>query len=467
MHPDMHGQDAQTQSAHALTERAGTETFLIQSFESLGLSRPILEAIAEDGYDLPTPIQSTAIPPAMQGRDVLGLAQTGTGKTAAFALPLLDRLMNAKPNTKRRGMVLPRALILSPTRELATQIAQSASGYARHTGLSGCTVYGGVRQYQQVRKLKAGVDVIVATPGRLQDLMDQGYVDLSAIEVLVLDEADRMLDMGFIKPIREIAAECPKDRQTLMFSATLAKEIEQLAQSLLKDPVRVEIAGKKKEKLKIKQEVHMVEGDQKQPLLEMMLGDDTVTRAVVFTRTKHGADKVAKKLGKAGVTAVAIHGNKNQNQRDRALDAFRHGRSRVLVATDVAARGLDVDGVSHVFNFNLPNEPEAYVHRIGRTGRNGAEGIAVSFCDPTERAYLRAIEKLTGKRLGGEGRDDRGGDAGEHRKPRKKPRRRKPSNKPVVSSTGEKPGGGAGKPRGKKKAGHRGQRKANAKAREN
>ncbi len=428
----------------------------MQTFSSLGLSKPLLDAITEEGYDTPTAVQAGAIPPVLAGRDVLALAQTGTGKTAAFALPVLDRLLGMETDKAARSKPGPRALILSPTRELATQIAGSMRDYGRHTGLSGCTIFGGVRQSQQVRNLRRGVDIIVATPGRLMDLMEQGHVDLSNIRVLVLDEADRMLDMGFINPIRKIAAQLPKQRQSLMFSATMPKDIAQLASTLLTDPVRVEVAPAKRAELKIEQKLHMVDGKDKPTLLATLLEDAAVLRAVVFTKTKHGADHLTHRLSQGGVQAESIHGNKSQNQRDRALHAFRSGRARVLVATDVAARGLDVDGVTHVFNYNLPNEPEAYVHRIGRTGRAGATGIAVSFCDPTERGFLRSIERLIGRQLdlaSGERRENRsfgdsprsGGGKGRNRPARGQERDRAPGGRP-----------GQGKPGGKAK--HRGSR---------
>lgn len=422
----------------------------MQTFSSLGLSKPLLDAIAQEGYDTPTAVQAGAIPPVLAGRDVLALAQTGTGKTAAFALPILDRLLGMKADKAARGTAGPRALILSPTRELATQIAGSMRDYGKHTGLTGCVIFGGVRQSQQVRNLRRGVDIIVATPGRLMDLMDQGHVDLSNIRVLVLDEADRMLDMGFIAPIRKIAAQLPKGRQSLMFSATMPRDIAQLASTLLTDPVRVEVAPAKQVELKIEQKLHMVDGKDKSTLLEKLLQDAAVLRAVVFTKTKHGADNLTHRLAQGGVQAESIHGNKSQNQRDRALHAFRSGRARVLVATDVAARGLDVDGVTHVFNYNLPNEPEAYVHRIGRTGRAGATGIAVSFCDPTERGFLRSIERLIGRQL-----DLASGERRESNGPRNAPRpvpskgRKRP-----VRSDDRGPGAGAGGKPGSRK--HRG-----------
>ena len=363
------------------------------------LCGPVLRSLKEQGYETPTPIQAEAIPHVMAGRDMLGCAATGTGKTAAFALPILHRLHTAIVDKGRRGPVKARVLVLSPTRELATQIAESFQTYGAHLPISGTVIFGGVGQGKQVRDLQRGVDVIIATPGRLIDLMEQGYVDLSGIETFVLDEADRMLDMGFINPIRQIAKQTPKDRQTLLFSATMPKEIVKLAESLLRDPVRVAVKSTERTALKIEQSVYLVRQHTKQALLETLLRDGSIERAVVFTRTKHGADKVSRRLEKAGLSADAIHGNKNQNQRQRALDGFRSGRSRVLVATDVAARGLDVDGVTHVFNFDMPVEPESYVHRIGRTGRAGASGVAISFCDGGEREHLRAIEKLTGSIL--------------------------------------------------------------------
>ncbi|MBL0920901.1 MAG: DEAD/DEAH box helicase [Phycisphaerales bacterium] len=382
--------------------RAGRRRlFLLTStpFDSLGLSPILLRAITEEGYTSPTPIQAQTIPVALSGRDVLGCAQTGTGKTAAFALPVIQSLMSEAVDKSRRGAALPRALVLSPTRELASQIADSFQAYARHTGLSHTTVYGGVSQRHQERALRNGVDILVATPGRLIDLLEQGVVDLSAVRILVLDEADRMLDMGFIQPIRLIAAELSEPRQTLLFSATMPKEIMRLADSLMKNPAKVSVTPEATGELRIAQSVYMVPRGSKPALLQHLLHEGKVARAVVFTRTKHGADKLSKHLNRAGVYADCIHGNKSQSQRERALAGFRSGRNRVLVATDVAARGLDVDGVTHVFNFDLPVEAEAYVHRIGRTGRAGATGEAISFCDTDERQHLRGIERLTGKRF--------------------------------------------------------------------
>lgn len=390
-----------------------------KTFAQFKLAEPILRALEEAGYTTPTPVQALAITPAMNGHDVLAVAQTGTGKTAAFALPIIHRLLNdpkapkphAEPDQgprhhhgrnrrqKRQAMFLPRALILSPTRELATQICESFNDYTRHCKLRHTAIFGGVSQFRQEKALERGVDVIVATPGRLMDLMEQGVVDLSAVRTLVLDEADRMLDMGFINPIRHIAAALPEPRQTLLFSATMPPAIAQLASSLLKHPTKVEVPMDEANIPKIDQCVHLIESGEKQRLLEKMIGEADVRRGVVFTKTKHGADRVCKKLLDAGIDAVAIHGNKSQAQRDRALGAFRTGRFRILVATDVAARGLDVDSVSHVFNFDLPLEPEAYVHRIGRTGRAGATGIAIAFCTPEERGLLRAIERQIGDKV--------------------------------------------------------------------
>ncbi|MCA9293685.1 MAG: DEAD/DEAH box helicase [Phycisphaerales bacterium] len=366
------------------------------SFAELNLSHQLLRTLAAEGYTSQTPIQAQAIPPILDGHDLLGCAQTGTGKTAAFLLPLIEILAARPGATHGRGRRSPRALILAPTRELAAQIEESLYTYGREARLRHAVIYGGVKQHHQVRQLHAGVDVIVATPGRLQDLMAQGYVDLSSIEVFILDEADRMLDMGFIKPIQQIAAELPADRQTLLFSATMPANIRKLANALLHEPVSVSVTPTTAAATTIDQELYHVSDDRKSALLTHLLQDARIVRTVVFTRTKHGAERLAKRLLNAGIATDTIHGNKSQSQRERSLHAFRSGRSRVLVATDVAARGLDVDGITHVFNFNLPNEPDAYVHRIGRTGRAGAAGKAISFCDRSERSFLRAIEHRTG-----------------------------------------------------------------------
>jgi len=359
-------------------------------FTGLGLAQPILHAIADEGYTTPSPIQAKAIPPLLEGRDLLGVAQTGTGKTAAFALPLLHRLsMNAVKSRPNQ----PHALILAPTRELAGQIGDSLRDYARHLGIRSRVIFGGVSARPQIKVLNQGVHILVATPGRLLDLMNQRHVRLDGIEIFVLDEADRMLDMGFIRDVKKIAAAVPKRRQTMLFSATMPKTVEGLAASLLNDPVRVEVAPAATTAEKVKQSVLFVPKDKKRALLTELLKDKSMERVLIFTRTKHGADKVARHLQQTGISSDAIHGNKAQNARQRALNGFRSGNTRVLVATDIAARGIDVEGVTHVINFELPNEPESYVHRIGRTARAGAAGIAISFCELDERYYLRDIER--------------------------------------------------------------------------
>jgi ATP-dependent RNA helicase RhlE len=361
------------------------------SFADLSLSASLIRALADEGYTTPTPIQAKAIPSAVAGRDLLGCAQTGTGKTAAFALPVLHQLESMGAPSRN-----PRALVLSPTRELATQIADSLRAYGRHLPLRTEVVFGGVSQYHQERALRRGCDILVATPGRLIDLMEQGVLTLKDVRILVLDEADRMLDMGFIQPIRRIAKSVPSTRQTLLFSATMPKEVAHLAESLLRDPVRVAVAPVASAAPKIEQRVVRCDREAKQGTLHALMRDPAATRALVFTRTKHGADKVVRRLEGAGISAAAIHGNKAQNQRQRALDAFRSGEVRVLVATDVASRGIDVDAVSHVVNFDVPVEPEAYVHRIGRTGRAGATGISITLCSRDENSLMRTIEKLIG-----------------------------------------------------------------------
>ncbi len=362
------------------------------SFNSLGLADPLLRAVTGAGYETPTPIQSQAIPHLMEGRDLMGCAQTGTGKTAAFALPILDRLSRVQRASDRRG---PRALILAPTRELALQIADSFREYGRHLSLKVAVVFGGVGQGPQVEALRRNAEVVVATPGRLLDLIGQGHARFDALETLVLDEADRMLDMGFIDPIRRIIKVLPRQRQTLMFSATMPPEILKLAQSILVDPVQVSVAPVSRPADGVTQWVLHVERANKRALLSEVLRDPAMKRVMVFTRTKHGANRVAEQLDRSGVRSAAIHGNKSQAARQRALSSFKQGQIRVLVATDIAARGVDIDGVTHVINFELPNEPESYVHRIGRTARAGASGVALSFCDPEERGSLRAIERLT------------------------------------------------------------------------
>ncbi len=364
----------------------------IDSFEQLELDGAILKALAEIGYERPTPIQSRAIPELLAGRDMLGIAQTGTGKTAAFSLPLLEKI---RGSAKRRKPGHPGALVLAPTRELALQIAKELDDYARYLDVRTVQIFGGVGQNPQVRALNRGVDVLVATPGRLLDLINQGHINLSAVSTLVLDEADRLLDMGFVRDVRRIVGQTPRTRQSLLFSATLPKEVVELANDMLNAPVRVEVTPKAVAVEKIDQRIVMAAAADKRRVLEKLLRDDLVTRAIVFCRTKHGANRVAKQLNAAGIGADALHGNKSQNARQRALDGFKRGEVWVLVATDIAARGIDVEAVSHVINFELPNEPESYVHRIGRTARAGASGVAISLVDPCEGKQLRAIERLT------------------------------------------------------------------------
>jgi ATP-dependent RNA helicase RhlE len=366
-------------------------------FEELSLIDPLVRAVRAAGYTAPTPIQAQAIPHVLAGRDVLGCAQTGTGKTAAFALPILQRLSERPAPAPGHRPV--RVLVLSPTRELAAQIGESFTDYGRHTGLTNTVIFGGVGQDAQTKALKRGVEILVATPGRLLDLMGQGHARFDRLEVLVLDEADRMLDMGFIHDVRRVIAALPRRRQTLFFSATMPRDIQELARDILIDPVRVEVTPTATTVETIQQQVYLVEKENKRALLAHLLADPTITRALIFTRTKHGADRVVHHLGRGGGRAEAIHGNKSQNARERALANFKSGATRALVATDIAARGIDVDGVSHVINFDLPNESEVYVHRIGRTGRAGASGIALSFCDLDEREYLADIERLIRMRI--------------------------------------------------------------------
>lgn len=361
-------------------------------FAGLELAPSILRAVTAEGYTTPTPIQIKAIPTLLEGRDLLGVAQTGTGKTAAFALPLLQRLGETPRKAQRRQ---PRALILAPTRELAAQIGDSLRIYGRHLHLRTSVVFGGTSIHSQIQILNKGVHVLVATPGRLMDLMKRGFLQLDAVEVFILDEADRMLDMGFIHDVKKIAAAVPKSRQTVMFSATMPKSVQTLANGLLNDPVQVEAAPAATTAERVEQQVLFVPKDKKRALLSELLTNKALERVLIFTRTKHGADRVAKHLHDSGIQSGAIHGNKAQNARQRALNSFRTGRIRALVATDIAARGIDVEGVTHVINFELPNDPESYVHRIGRTARAGASGIAISFCDHEERSTLRDIEKVT------------------------------------------------------------------------
>ena len=365
-------------------------------FSDLNLIPPILKAAAEAGYEEPSPIQQKAIPPVLAGRDLLGCAQTGTGKTAAFAMPILQRLAATPAPSGGRPI---RALILTPTRELALQIDESFAAYGRHMRLAHCVIFGGVNQNPQVARLKKGVDILTATPGRLNDLIGQGYIDLKNVEIFVLDEADRMLDMGFVHDVKRVLACLPGQKQTLLFSATMPREIEELADGLLHGPEKVMVAPPATTVERIEQSVYFVDKGNKRHLLAQLLQKPEVTSALVFTRTKHGADRVVRELARAGIGAMAIHGNKSQNARQDALGRFKDGRIRVLVATDIAARGIDVSGLSHVFNYDLPNIPETYVHRIGRTGRAGHAGVAVSFCDFEEKEYLADIEKLTHIRI--------------------------------------------------------------------
>ncbi len=361
-------------------------------FKDLGLIKPLLTALAEEGYTTPTPIQALAIPTVLEGRDLLGIAQTGTGKTAAFALPILQRLAADPRPAPRRGC---RALVLSPTRELASQIAESFRTYGRHMGFSVAVVFGGVKYGPQVKALAAGVDILVATPGRLIDHINEKVANLNGVEVLVLDEADQMLDLGFLPPIRRIVATLPKKRQNLFFSATMPTEIGKLAAELLVNPAQASVAPAATTVTRITQQILFVETDRKRQLLAELFEDARMARALIFTRTKRGADRVAKYLDGAGVKADSIHGDKSQGQRERALAAFKAGHVRALVATDIAARGIDVDAVSHVVNFDLPNVPESYVHRIGRTARAGADGHAVSLVSDDERGLLKDIQKVT------------------------------------------------------------------------
>ena len=366
------------------------------TFEQLELIEPIQKALTKEGYTIPTPIQAEAIPYVLDGYDLLGCAQTGTGKTAAFSIPIIQNLYNERMNGKVRGI---KALILTPTRELAIQIGESFTAYGKYAGVKHTVIFGGVGQKPQTDALKYGVDVLIATPGRLLDLINQGFVNLKSLDYFVLDEADRMLDMGFIHDIKRILPLLPKKRQSLFFSATMPPEIERLAGTILHEPVKVEVTPASSTVDKIDQSVYFVEKAEKVSLLTHLLKDSTLESVLVFTRTKHGADKVARVLAKANIGAEAIHGNKSQTARQRALTNFKDHTTRVLIATDIAARGIDVDHLSHVINYELPNVPETYVHRIGRTGRAGRSGVAYSFCDAEEVPYLKDIQKLIGKQI--------------------------------------------------------------------
>jgi ATP-dependent RNA helicase RhlE len=367
---------------------------LPERFADLGLIEPIARAVAEEGYERPTPIQARCVPHVLAERDLLGLAQTGTGKTAAFALPILQRLWDRRPEASARGPRPIRCLVLTPTRELASQISDSFTTYGRHVRLKVAVIFGGVGMEPQRQTLRAGVDILVATPGRLLDLASQGHLHLERLEVFVLDEADRMLDMGFIHDVRRVIRLLPAQRQTLFFSATMPREAQQLADQLLHDPVQVAVAAVSQTADRIEQEVAFVAKADKRALLVDVLRDMAMRRVLVFTRTKHGANRVAEHLARAGIGAAAIHGNKSQGARERALAQFKNGDNRVLVATDIAARGIDIDDVTHIVNFDLPEVPETYVHRIGRTARAGASGFALSFCDEEEGDLLYGIERL-------------------------------------------------------------------------
>jgi len=383
----------------------------VTTFSALGVSEPILRALAGENYREPTPVQAASIPLVLAGKDVLGIAQTGTGKTAAFGIPLLQRLASTPPSPQRAV----RALILAPTRELAIQIHDSLRLYGRNLGLRFAVVVGGLSQSRQVETLRRGVDVLVATPGRLLDLAGQKHVRFDQVAMLVIDEADRMFDMGFIRDVRRIVSGLPHRRQSLLFSATMPAEVGGLVSEVLSNPVRVEISPAQVTTDRIDQRVHFVAAHDKRSLLLELLEDRAMSRVIVFTRTKHGANKVSQALERAGHRADAIHGNKSQNARQRALDDFRNGRSRILVATDIAARGIDIDDVTHVINLDIPDVAETYVHRIGRTARAGSGGVAIALCDPSEQDSLRAIERLLRRSLAVAG--GRAPSPGENRKP--------------------------------------------------
>jgi ATP-dependent RNA helicase RhlE len=364
-------------------------------FQSLGLSKTLLKAVEDEGYTTPTPVQQQAIPPLLDGRDVLGVAQTGTGKTAAFALPVLQIMERRRTQGKR----YIRALILSPTRELAAQIDERFDAYSKNMDIRHRVIFGGVKQNPQVRALNKGLDILVATPGRLLDLIGQGFVDLSNVEFFVLDEADRMLDMGFIRDIEKVLKLLPKKRQNLLFSATMPKSIAKLAGSFLNKAVMVDVSPKEMTVERIEQKIMFLRKADKRRLLVQLIKQQKVERGIVFTRTKHGANRLVKQLGQSNLSAAAIHGNKSQGARTRALAGFKDGSIPILVATDIASRGIDVEGITHVFNYDLPNEPESYVHRIGRTARAGRSGIAYAFCDDSESGYLVGIQQLIGQEI--------------------------------------------------------------------
>ncbi len=370
---------------------------ILMLFSELDLIEPILKSVAKKGYTHPTPIQEQSIPPILDGRDVLGAAQTGTGKTASFAIPTLQILAREKELGNTSKAI--KALILTPTRELAIQIQENFDEYGSNLKLKNTVIFGGVSQHSQVKKLQAGVDILVATPGRLLDLINQGYIDLKSIEILILDEADRMLDMWFINDVRKVLAIVPEKRQTLFFSATMPKEISHLADEILDNPIKIEVTPVSSTAEKVSQAVFFVKKADKKNLLAQVLQNKKMDQVLVFSRTKHGADRIVRELSKSQIRAAAIHGNKSQNNRQRALADFKSEKIQVLVATDIAARGIDIDELMFVVNYDLPNEPESYVHRIGRTGRAGNDWVAISFCDEEEFEYLLDIEKLTGQKI--------------------------------------------------------------------
>jgi ATP-dependent RNA helicase RhlE len=412
------------------------------SFASLGVAEPILRALLAENYTTPTPIQTRAIPALLSGRDLLGIAQTGTGKTAAFGIPLLQKLsIGHVPPQPRQA----KALILAPTRELAVQIEESLRTYGRFLNLKMTVILGGVNQNTQVRNMSKGVDILVATPGRLLDLVQQKHIRLDAVTTFIVDEADRMLDMGFIRDVRKLVAMLPRERQSMLFSATMPDDIVKLTHDMLRSPERIEVAPQGKTADRVEQKLYFVPMAQKRQLLSELLKDLAMNRVIVFTRTKHGANRVAEHLARTGVVAEAIHGNKSQNARQRALDMFKTGKARVLVATDIAARGIDVDNISHVVNFELPNEPESYVHRIGRTARAGGAGIAISFCDSSERAYLRDIERIIRMKI----------EPVAHELPELTAEQRQQQEEPRRPHGHSKNHRGQGKPHGHKPSGHK------------
>lgn len=367
------------------------------TFKDLGLDDSLLRALAAEGYTQPTPIQEQAIPIVLRGDDLIACAQTGTGKTAAFSLPILQYLLETPKDTGKMRQI--RAVIISPTRELAIQIAENVDKYARHSGLRSAILFGGVPMHSQLSGLRHGADILIATPGRLLDFANQGLVSLHHMEICVLDEADRMLDMGFIHDIKRIIGMLPKERQTLLFSATMSPEVKAIADQFLYKPLQITIAKPKDELSKIEEKFYMVEKPGKVDLLRHLIREHGIKKGIVFTRTKYGADKLAKLLSQASISTGAIHGNKTQNERQRVLDDFKRGRIHILVASDIAARGIDIDDITYVFNYEIPEQAETYVHRIGRTGRAGSTGIAISFCGREERKYLGGIERLTKKEL--------------------------------------------------------------------